>query len=119
MNMGMDGAGPQAPPMPPGEDEQDRLVTEKPPLTLRCKILLLGDSTVGKTSLAAVFAGGAQAFPKTYAMSFGGELTIKKVPIPDTNAVVEMYIVDCGGFPDPQNLLKPHWESANAVMLVY
>merc|ERR1719389_1380584 len=44
---------------------------------------------------------------------------VKKVSIPETNVVVEMHIVDCGGFNICQDLLKPHWENANAVMLVY
>lgn len=89
------------------------------PLILRSKIVLLGDSTVGKTSLAQVFQGGVQNFPKNYNMTIGIELLVKKVVIPDTNVIVEMYIVDCGGFSICQDLLKPHWENANAVMLVY
>mmetsp|Transcript_14677 Transcript_14677/g.32226 ORF Transcript_14677/g.32226 Transcript_14677/m.32226 type:complete len:190 (+) Transcript_14677:118-687(+) len=88
-------------------------------LTLRCKIVLLGDSMVGKTSLAQVFHGGSQAFPKNYSMTMGTDLTVKKVKMPDSNVVVEMYIVDCGGFQCVKELLKPHWENASAVMLVY
>mmetsp|Transcript_22041 Transcript_22041/g.61726 ORF Transcript_22041/g.61726 Transcript_22041/m.61726 type:complete len:214 (+) Transcript_22041:83-724(+) len=94
-------------------------VAAPPPLTLRCKILLLGDSTVGKTSIAQVFQGGVQSFPKTYQMTIGSDLTVKKISIPDTGAVVEMYIVDCGGFPVCQDILRPHWENASAVMFVY
>lgn len=90
-----------------------------PPLILRCKIVLLGDSTVGKTSIAQTFQGGVQSFPKNYSMTVGLDFMVKKVSIPDTNVVVEMYIVDCGGFSVCQDLLKPHWENANAVMLVY
>merc|ERR1719230_1906138 len=67
-----------------------------PPLILRCKIVLLGDSTVGKTSLANVFQGGAQYFSKNYNMTIGMELVQKSVPIPDTNVNVEFYVADCG-----------------------
>lgn len=90
-----------------------------PALTLRCKIALLGDSTVGKTSIAHVFQGGAQNFPKNYNMTLGVDFMVKRVSIPDTNVIVETYVVDCGGFPICQDAMKPHWESANAVMLVY
>jgi small GTP-binding protein len=92
-----------------------------PPLVLRCKIALLGDSGAGKTSLVQVFQNGEKSFPKQYNMTIGIELSVKRVPIPDEPAVVvEMYIVDCGGFSVPQeDLLKTHWESANAVMFVY
>lgn len=109
-------AGPQLP------DDQLGLPREGPAvatLTLRCKILMLGDSTVGKTSLAQVFQGGIQNFPKNYNMTIGSDLTIQKVTIPDTNVAVEMYIVDCGGFAVGQELSQPHFEDASAVMLVY
>eukprot|EP00746_Dinoflagellata_sp_MGD_P099851 gnl/MRDRNA2_/MRDRNA2_40617_c0_seq1.p1 gnl/MRDRNA2_/MRDRNA2_40617_c0~~gnl/MRDRNA2_/MRDRNA2_40617_c0_seq1.p1 ORF type:complete len:217 (-),score=49.53 gnl/MRDRNA2_/MRDRNA2_40617_c0_seq1:77-727(-) len=92
---------------------------QEPPLVLRCKIVLLGDSTVGKTSIASVFHGGVQNFPKNYNMTVGIDFNVKRVQIPDTNVTVEMYIVDCGGFSICQDLLKPHWENANAIMLVY
>mmetsp|Transcript_149468 Transcript_149468/g.461435 ORF Transcript_149468/g.461435 Transcript_149468/m.461435 type:complete len:208 (-) Transcript_149468:43-666(-) len=100
------------------EDLFDQLVS-RPALILRCKIVLLGDSTVGKTSLAQVFEGGVPNFPKNYNMTIGIEFVVKRVNIPDTNVVVEMYIVDCGGSSLCQDMLKPHWENANAVMFVY
>eukprot|EP00927_Polykrikos_kofoidii_P058607 TRINITY_DN53233_c0_g1_i1.p1 TRINITY_DN53233_c0_g1~~TRINITY_DN53233_c0_g1_i1.p1 ORF type:complete len:207 (+),score=52.64 TRINITY_DN53233_c0_g1_i1:145-765(+) len=90
-----------------------------PPLTLRCKTILIGDAAAGKTSLAQVLQGGVTSFPKTYGMTIGHDLAVKKVGIPDTTAVVEMYIIDCGGFPVSQELLRPHWETASVVMLVY
>mmetsp|Transcript_90018 Transcript_90018/g.259445 ORF Transcript_90018/g.259445 Transcript_90018/m.259445 type:complete len:211 (-) Transcript_90018:115-747(-) len=106
------------PPPPSGEDPFGQLV-QPPALTLRCKIVLLGDSASGKTSLAHVFQGGQQQFDKNYKMTVGIDFLVKRVNIPDTNVVVEMYIVDCGGFSICQDLLKPHWENANAVMFVY
>jgi len=90
------------------------------PLVLRCRLVLVGDTTVGKTSIAQVFKGSSTAFPKNYTMTIGIDLSVKKVTIPDSNTVVEMYTVDCGGFSAVcEDLLKPHWEAANAVMLVY
>eukprot|EP00397_Hematodinium_sp_SG-2012_P061969 GEMP01082902.1.p1 GENE.GEMP01082902.1~~GEMP01082902.1.p1 ORF type:complete len:214 (+),score=30.31 GEMP01082902.1:76-717(+) len=92
-------------------------------LILRCKICVVGEPTVGKTSLCSTFQGGVQKFPKNYVMTSGSELMIKSVRIPDTNAMVEMLLIDCGGFaPQGSNscaLLKPHWINANAIMLVY
>lgn len=102
-----------------GAEDPFNMSAPVPPLILRCKIVLLGDSTVGKTSIAQVFQGGVQNFPKNYSMTVGIDFMVKKVSIPDTNVVVEMYIVDCGGFSVSQDLLKPHWENCNAVMLVY
>lgn len=105
-----------------GDNPFSGVLESSSPLTLRCKIVLLGDSTVGKTSIAHVFKeGGVQNVLKkeTYNMTIGIDFLTRKVIIPDTNVVVEMYIVDCGGFTICQDLLKPHWENANAVMLVY
>jgi len=111
-----------------GEDDPFASIVASavPPLVLRCKIALLGDSGAGKTSLVQVFQNGEKSFPKQYNMTIGLEFSVKRVPIPDdaagnpSNVVVEMYIVDCGGFSIPQeDLLRTHWESANAVMLCY
>eukprot|EP00812_Abedinium_dasypus_P003029 NODE_1371_length_1163_cov_329.129964.p1 GENE.NODE_1371_length_1163_cov_329.129964~~NODE_1371_length_1163_cov_329.129964.p1 ORF type:complete len:214 (-),score=61.29 NODE_1371_length_1163_cov_329.129964:491-1132(-) len=106
-----------------GSEAQDRFahlgINTARPLILRCKTVLLGASTTGKTSIAHVFQGGAQNFPKNYNMTVGVDFMVKRVNIPETNVIVEMYVVDCGGFPICQDMMKPHWESANAVMLVY
>mmetsp|Transcript_94315 Transcript_94315/g.131031 ORF Transcript_94315/g.131031 Transcript_94315/m.131031 type:complete len:220 (+) Transcript_94315:49-708(+) len=114
---------PPPPPPPPEEQAFDGnpfgSLVQPAPLILRCKVVLLGDSASGKTSLAQVFQGGAQSFPKNYNMTIGIDFLVKRVSIPDTNVVVELYIVDCGGFAVCQDVLRPHWENANAVMLVY
>merc|ERR1719311_634335 len=75
-------------------DEPDplRVLSRPPPLVLRCKIVLLGDTTVGKTSIARVFEGGMLNFPKNYNMTMGPEFLLKKVTIPETNVVVELYL---------------------------
>mmetsp|Transcript_50090 Transcript_50090/g.117049 ORF Transcript_50090/g.117049 Transcript_50090/m.117049 type:complete len:225 (-) Transcript_50090:44-718(-) len=103
-------------------DDPFGVMVGQAPLILRCKIVLLGDATVGKTSIAQIFQGGLNNFPKNYNMTMGLDFLVKKVPVPDTNVVVEIYIVDCGGFAtnEAENLLsRPHWENANAFMFVY
>jgi len=95
-------------------------------IVLRCKICLVGEATVGKTALCNVFQGGSQKFSKNYTLTTGTDLIIKSVKIPETNVLVEMILIDCGGFathemggPNACSLLKPHWSNANAVILVY
>ena len=68
-----------------------------PLVVLRCKLVIVGDATVGKTALSQVFHSGGPTFPKNYMMTVGAEFMSKQVPIPDTNAVVELYIFDCAG----------------------
>ncbi|CAL1133749.1 unnamed protein product [Cladocopium goreaui] len=117
---------PPPPPPPPPEEGGEAYgsnpfgaLVQPPPLVLRCKVVLLGDSAAGKTSLAKVFQGGAQSFPKNYNMTIGVDFLVKRVNIPETNVAVELYIVDCGGFSVCQDSLRPQWETANAMMLVY
>mmetsp|Transcript_31832 Transcript_31832/g.69662 ORF Transcript_31832/g.69662 Transcript_31832/m.69662 type:complete len:199 (+) Transcript_31832:42-638(+) len=101
-------------------DDDERLArTLEPQLTLRCKVVLLGDSTVGKTALAQVLQHGVQGFPKNYNPTFGVELAVKNCKIPETNATVEMYVVDCGGASITEDMARPHWENANAFVFVY
>ncbi|CAK9002853.1 unnamed protein product [Durusdinium trenchii] len=52
-------------------------------------------------------------------MTIGVDFLVKRVNIPETNVAVELYIVDCGGFSVCQDVLRPQWETANAMMLVY
>ena len=68
-----------------------------PLVVLRCKVVIVGDASVGKTALAQVFHSGGPTFPKNYMMTVGAEFLTKQVPIPNTNAVVELYIFDCAG----------------------
>ena len=69
----------------------------KPLVILRCKLVLVGDACVGKSALTQVFHSGGSTYPKNYLMTVGAEFCVKQVPIPDTNAVVELYIFDCSG----------------------
>merc|ERR1719277_62094 len=122
----MAGVGPALPPGPaapgPAASGDDTFgAAEVPaPLVLRCRIVMLGEATVGKTSIAQVFRGGVGTYPKNYTMTIGVDFSVKKVNIPETNVVVELYIVDCGGFSQVcDDLLKPHLEHANVVMLIY
>merc|ERR1712093_476117 len=115
MPMGQDTANSAGGALPSQQDATEELISRSladPPLVLRCKVVLLGDSTVGKTSLAQVFQNGVQQFSKNYNMTTGTELIQKAVNIPDTNVRVELFIVDCGGFSGlSQELLRPQWET--------
>ena len=85
----------------------------KPLVILRCKCVVVGDACVGKTALTQVFHSGGSTYPKNYVMvnvhdtktnivliiiqTIGAEFCVKQVPIPDTNAIVELYVFDCAG----------------------
>ena len=88
---------------------------------LRCKLVIVGDPWVGKSALTQVFSSGGSTYPKNYLMTVGAEFTVKQVPIPDTNVVVELYIFDCAGQSifNQVEMNNKYYENASAVMVVY
>jgi len=88
---------------------------------LRCKLVIVGDPWVGKSALTQVFSSGGSTYPKNYLMTVGAEFTVKQVPIPDTNVVVELYIFDCAGQSifNQVEMNSKYYENASAVMVVY
>lgn len=88
---------------------------------LRCKLVIVGDSCVGKTALTQVFTSGGSTYPKNYLMTVGAEFSVKQVPIPDTDVVVELYIFDCAGQSifNQLEMNNKYYENVSAVMVVY
>ena len=64
---------------------------------LRAKLLVVGDSAVGKTAVVQQFANSGAAFPKNYSMTLGADVVTKTINIPDTSDAVELVMVDCSG----------------------
>ena len=91
--------------------------THRTILMLRCKVVVVGDATVGKSALISMFhSGGACArarraretvwkprsaagtsYPKQYVMTSWVDFRVKQVNIPDTSTAVELYLFDCAG----------------------
>ena len=88
---------------------------------LRCKLVIVGDSCVGKTALTQVFTSGGSTYPKNYLMTVGAEFSVKQVPIPDTDFVVELYIFDCAGQSifNQLEMNNKYYEVVSDVMVVY
>jgi intraflagellar transport protein 27 len=88
---------------------------------LRCKLVIVGDATVGKTALSQVYTSGGSTYPKNYLMTVGSEFSVKQVPIPDTNIVVEFFIFDCAGASifNQLEMNNKYYENVSAVMVVY
>ena len=90
-------------------------------LMLRCKVVVVGDSTVGKSALIQMFHSGGSSFPKQYLMTAWVDFRVKVVPIQGTNTNVELYLFDCGG----QSIFNQieannvQYDNASFFMLVY
>ena len=82
-------------------------------------MVVIGDPAVGKTSLVQMFSSAGQRFPKQYMMTCGAELCVKKVPVPNTDVMVELHIFDTGGQDVFAEMLPKFWEGAAAVIIVY
>lgn len=93
----------------------------KPIVMLRCKLVIVGDPCVGKTALTQVWQSSGSTYPKNYLMTVGAEFTVKQIPIPDTNVVVELYIFDCAGQSifNQVEMNNKYYENASAMMVVY
>ena len=54
---------------------------------LRAKLVVVGDSTVGKSALIQSFHSDGSHFTKNYNMTTGVELCVKMVNIPDSQVI--------------------------------
>ncbi|KAI8902051.1 P-loop containing nucleoside triphosphate hydrolase protein [Globomyces pollinis-pini] len=87
-------------------------------LILRNKTVVLGNATVGKTSLIQAFYNNGQ-YSKNYNMTIHSELSIKVVNIPDTNVTVELFVHDLGGNDIFTEYCPKYCKGATSFMLVF
>eukprot|EP00164_Ancoracysta_twista_P003539 GFYU01004724.1.p1 GENE.GFYU01004724.1~~GFYU01004724.1.p1 ORF type:complete len:187 (-),score=45.81 GFYU01004724.1:23-583(-) len=87
-------------------------------VTLRCKTIVVGNATVGKSALTQVFTNRKQ-YPKTYVMTVGVDFSVKVVNIPDSSDSVELYLFDTAGQYLYKELAPQYWDHSSCVMLVY
>mmetsp|Transcript_9828 Transcript_9828/g.20483 ORF Transcript_9828/g.20483 Transcript_9828/m.20483 type:complete len:195 (-) Transcript_9828:358-942(-) len=86
---------------------------------LRCKVVLAGDATVGKTALATMFQSKGTTFPKNYKLTAGVDLIVAPVLIPKTTTTVELMLFDSGGQDIFRDSIAPCWGNLGMVALVY
>ena len=86
---------------------------EEPEINL--KILILGDSSVGKTSLLLKYADGY--FPTIYVATIGIEYKVKKINI--NGADINLQIWDTAGQERFRSITKNFMKGADGIMYVY
>ena len=62
---------------------------------LRCRVLLVGDTLVGKSTIMHQLTD--QAFQPLYLMTKGVDYKVKTIKIPDSSYSVEFHLLDIGG----------------------
>jgi hypothetical protein len=66
---------------------------------IRSKVLLLGESKVGKSAIVQMVHRDGIGYPKEYLMNTSVELCVKAVKIPQTETMVELHLLDSAGSP--------------------
>ena len=89
------------------------------PNVLRAKLVVIGDCTVGKTSIVQQFINSGAGFPKNYSMTLGGDVLSRTINIPDTSDAVELVMIDCSGRAVYNDMLNRLWEGSSLVVAVY
>ena len=86
---------------------------------LRSKVLVIGPSTVGKTSLVKTFATDGKQFSQTYSMTLTAEPTIKAVTVEESNITVEFFLYDISGSSIFEYEYPEVFKNANQFALVF
>ncbi|MFK7802310.1 MAG: Rab family GTPase [Anaerolineae bacterium] len=84
--------------------------------TVQKKICLLGDFSVGKTSLIRQFVEGV--FDDKYLSTIGVKISRKTVEIADKNAIVKLLIWDLAGGDDYSKVTSGYLTGASGVLMV-
>ncbi|KAI8915826.1 small GTPase superfamily [Gorgonomyces haynaldii] len=85
---------------------------------LRNKVILLGNATVGKTSLVRQFHSQDELNTQ-YAPTLHCDIGVKSVHIPDSETTVDLYVHDLGGNEVFMEYLEKFAKNANSFMIVY
>ena len=84
---------------------------------IRCKVALIGDPRVGKTSMVNQLV--KNSFNGTYQTTLGVEYNQCEVKIKDTNYTVQFHILDCSGFSPFRELINKVISDVNFILFVY
>ncbi|GIM06376.1 hypothetical protein Vretimale_10652 [Volvox reticuliferus] len=87
--------------------------------TLRCKVAVVGEAGIGKSSLISMFTSKGSKFNKSYVMTSGVEVVVAPVTVPDTTVQVELYLLDTAGNELYKDQISQYWNGVYYAMLVF
>ena len=80
------------------------------------KVILLGDSSVGKTSIFTRFLAGK--FDENYKCTVGTEYKLHSI-YPDLNTEVNLHVWDTAGSEKYKSITKQYYRDAHGIILIY
>lgn len=86
---------------------------------LRSKLLVVGPSTVGKSSIIKSFATDGGQFQPAYTMTLAAELTTKAVTNEEHNISVEFFMYDISGSSIYEYEYPDIFQDANQILVVF
>ena len=84
---------------------------------IRCKVALVGETRVGKTSIVNQLV--KNSFNGTYQTTLGIEYNQFEVKIKDTNYTVQFHILDCTGFSVFREMINKVIRDVSFILYVY
>ena len=87
-------------------------------VVLRCKVAVVGEATVGKSSIVQMFLTGGSTFPRNYQMTMGIDFGVKEVDVAD-NVTVELYLFDIAGEQMYKGIMDQYLDNTSFFMFVY
>ncbi|PNH10380.1 Intraflagellar transport protein 27 [Tetrabaena socialis] len=87
--------------------------------TLRCKVAVVGEASIGKSALISMFTSKGSKFPKAYTMTNGVEVVVAPVTIPDSTVQVELFLLDTAGSELYKEQISQYWNGVYYAILVF
>ncbi|EFJ50518.1 rab-related GTPase [Volvox carteri f. nagariensis] len=87
--------------------------------TLRCKVAVIGEAGIGKSSLISMFTSKGSKFNKSYVMTSGVDVVVAPIVVPDTTVQVELYLLDTAGNELYKDQISQYWNGVYYAMLVF
>lgn len=86
---------------------------------LRSKVLVVGPSTVGKSSFIKAFATDGQNFSQSYTMTLAAEISVKSIVNEEHNVTVEFFMYDISGSSIYEYEYVDVFRDANQIIVVF
>lgn len=81
------------------------------------KIILLGESGAGKSSLMLKFADGT--YVNSISPTIGIDFKIRYITLPHTNTIVKLQIIDTAGHERFRAITRSHYRNAQGALIIY